>query len=262
MRPLDTLERWLRPVAMPYLAPVLAGAQVLVFMWIMVSASHDPSRVLDPIRLVPEEVLAGEWWRLLTFLAVPPTLHPLWAILSWLVFVTIGLQLERHWGVARFNLFLLIGWVATSAAAFAVPSQPSTNGFLMLSVFLAFATLAPETIFRIYFVLPVKVKWLALISWILLGIAFVGGDGATRIAVLASVTNWAVFFLPTVLRRARDQGSRAIRPRVAKVAEPFHRCSVCGRTDVSDPTLEFRYTPQLEGPPRCLCIEHLPRTTS
>lgn len=259
MRPLDTLERWLRPVAMPYLAPVLAAAQALVFLWIMISAPTDPARILDPIVLVPELVVTGEWWRLFTFLAVPPSLHPLWAIISWLVFVMIGMELERQWGIARFNLFLLIGWIATSAAAFAAPAQASTNGFLMLSVFLAYATLAPEAIFRIYFVLPVKAKWLALIAWIFLGIAFIRGDGAARIAILASVANWGVFFLPMLLARARDRTARTLRPRTRSAVEPFHRCVICDRTDVSDPGLEFRYATEATGT-HCYCAEHMPHS--
>jgi len=261
MRPLDTMERWLRPVAMPYLAPVLAGAQAIVFIWIMVSSPQDPARVLDPIVLVPERVLAGEWWRIFTFLAVPPTLHPLWAIVSWLVFVMIGNDLERQWGMARFNLFLLIGWLATSAASFANPSGTTTNGFMMMTVFLAFATLAPEAIFRLFFVLPVKAKWLAWLAWIVLGIAFIRGPGAERLAVLASVANWAAFFLPMLIKRTRDRTARAVRTartRDASASQPRHRCVVCGRTGESDPLLEFRYATQPDGT-QCYCTEHVPR---
>jgi hypothetical protein len=264
MRPLDMLERWLRPVAMPYLAAVIAAAQVMVFVWVVIQSPQQPQLVLDPMELVPERVLAGEWWRLLTFLAVPFTLHPLWAILGWFCLVQIGAALEQYWGTARFNLFLLIGWISTIAAAFLAPAGMSTNGFIMLSVFLAFATLAPETVIRVFLVVPVKAKWLALITWIFIGFAFVAGTWGTRLAVLASVANWCAFFLPMVIQRVRRGTARALRavgPGAGSAVTsgartPFHRCAVCGRTDVSDPQLEFRYCGECDGAPG-YCMDHL-----
>lgn len=260
MSPLDVLERWLRPVAMPYLAAVLAAAQITTFVWVLVAAPNDPQRVLEPISLVPSQVLAGEWWRLITFLAVPPTLHPLWAALGWLCLVMLGSALERTWGTARFNLFLLLGWLATSAVAFLVPGAPSTNGFILLSVFLAFATLAPETVFQLFFVIPVKAKWLALFTWCMLGFALVVGSWETRVAVLASVANWTVFFLPMVLRDSRARAARAARSITPSRREAFHRCIACGRTDLTNPELEFRYCDQCDGAPG-YCLEHLSNHT-
>lgn len=264
MRPIDTLERWIRPVAMPYLAAVIAAAQVVAFIWVLATSPQQPMTVLEPMMLLPERVLAGEWWRLLTFLAVPFTLHPLWAILGWFCFVQISATLEQFWGTPRFNLFLLIGWVATVAAAFAAPAAASTNGFLMLSVFLAFATLAPESIIRVYLVIPVKAKWLALITWIILSCAFVIGTWGTRLAVLAMVANWSAFFLPLVIQRAKRGTTRVLRavgPGSASAVAggartPFHRCAVCGRTDITDPQLEFRYCGLCDGSPG-YCMDHL-----
>lgn len=264
MRPLDMLERWLRPVAMPYLAPVIAAAQISVFAWVMISAPQQPLQVLEPMLLIPDRVLDGEWWRLVTFLATPPTLHPLWAILCWYAFVFLGAGLERYWGTARFNLFLLIGWIATCAASFAAPAFPATNGFIMLSVFLAFATLAPDAIIQVFLVIPVKAKWVALVVWVGLGIAFIDGPWGIRFAVLAAIANWCAFFLPMLMRRTKvgvPRTRRAVEPGSASAVAggprtPFHRCVVCGRTDLSDPKLEFRYCGECDGAPG-YCMEHL-----
>ncbi|MBX3354285.1 MAG: rhomboid family intramembrane serine protease [Phycisphaeraceae bacterium] len=256
MSPLDTMERWLRPVAMPYLAAVIAGAQMVMWLWVLISAPSTPGALLDPITLVPSQVMAGEWWRLLTFLAVPPNVHPLWLALMWLCLVAIGSELERGWGTARFNLYLLIGWLATCAAAFARPDQSTTNGFILLSVFLAYATLFPEATFRLFLIIPVKAKWMALFTWIVLGIGFVLGDGAAKLAILASVANWSAFFLPMVIRRTRSRTVQAARRAVPKKREPFHRCVVCGKNDLSHPELEFRYCDKCEGAPG-YCLEHL-----
>jgi len=263
MRPLDMLERWLRPVAMPYLAPVLAAAQVVVFVWVALSSAQQPLLVLEPMMLIPDRVLDGEWWRLLTYLAVPCSLHPLWAILGWFALVFFGGALEQHWGTARFNLFLILGWFATSAAAFITPAQPTGNGFIIVSVFLAFATLAPEMVIRVLLVIPVKAKWLAAFTWVLLAIALIDGPWSTRIAVLSSVANWSAFFLPMVMRQVglvASRPRRAVGHAAAGVTSgaitPFHRCTVCGRTDVSDPQLEFRYCGECDGAPG-YCMEHL-----
>jgi len=256
MRPLDTLERWLRPVAVPYLAPVLAAAQVTVFIWVVVAAPNNPGQVLDPMALVPERVLAGEWWRLFSYLLMPPSSHPIWAIISWYLLVMAGSSLEREWGPARFNLYFLLGWFSTSAAAFADPSSATTNQFILLSIFLAYCTLAPEAIFQIFFVLPVKAKWLAWVTWALLAFRFMVGSWAERLAVLATVTNWAAFFLPMVIARLRSRTGRAARRAVPAALEPFHRCIVCGRTDRSHPDLEFRYCGECDGAPG-YCLEHL-----
>lgn len=252
---LDILERLIQPIAVPYLPAVISAAQIVVFGWAYLSAWQDPSSALAPFELIPSLVIDGEWWRVASFLIVPPTMHPLWAIISWMCFIWLGMSLERQWGMARLNLFLLLGWIATVAASFAAPDQPTTNGFIGGSVFLAFAVLWPETIFMIFFVLPVKAKTLAKISWVLLALVLIIGDMPMRLAALASVANWCAFFLPTVIRRLRERSARAVRAVVPR-REVRHRCGVCGRTDRTDPQLEFRYCDKCEGIP-AYCIDHI-----
>src|SRR5690606_4821670 len=101
-----------------------------------------------------------------------------------------GNALESQWGAVRLNLFLLIGFVLHVAASFIFPAQPITNAFLYGSMFLAFAYLYPDYVFLLFFILPVKVKWLALAAWLVYGFEFVTGDWATRAVVFASVGNF------------------------------------------------------------------------
>lgn len=256
MRPLDALERWLRPVAVPYLAPALVGIQVMVYFWIGFTSPRNPHVAVDRLALIPARVLEGEWWRPITFLAVPPMTNPIFAAFAWLLFAMMGMALERTWGTARFNLFLLIGWIVTLGASFVSPEQATINGFLGLSVFLAFAAINPEFEIRLFLVLPVKVKWLAYISWGLIGATVLFGSTASAIAALASVANWFVFFGPELARRARNKRAVAAKVAASRKPVPFHTCRICGRTDLSDPGLEFRYCDRCAGAP-CYCMDHL-----
>jgi len=256
MRILDVLERRIRPVAIPYLAPALVALQVVVYCWIAIMSPQSSAGAVDRLAMIPARVLEGEWWRPVTFLAVPPPTNPIFAIFAWMLFAMMGMALERTWGAARFNLFMLIGWVVTIAASFASPEQATVNGFLGLSVFLAFAAINPEFEIRLFLVLPVKVKWLAWISWALIGATVLLGGTASAIAALASVTNWFIFFGPDVLRRARHRRAASVKAAEARRPAAFHTCRVCGRTDLSDPELEFRYCDRCTGAP-CYCMDHL-----
>lgn len=261
-RLLDTAERWIRPIAIPHLAPILVGAQVVLYLWAGFLAPSDGQQLVERLSLVPSKVAAGEWWRPITFVALPPTVNPIFAAFAWLLFLFFSSGLERAWGTARFTLFLVVGWIATIAASLLAPDRPTMNGFIGVSVLLAFATLAPEFVLRLFFVLPVALKWIALVTWIVLGLEFVRGDAAERGAILACATSWLIFLGPDAFRRARRRDgvrrvAAAVSPaRKRPAREPFHRCRVCGRTDRSDPKLEFRYCDRCAGAP-CYCMDHL-----
>ncbi len=84
----------------------------------------------------------------------------MFAFFFWYLFYLMGTALERSWGTFRYNVFLLIGYVDTVGVAFIVPDVPANNAFLQGSVFLAFAYLFPDFVMYIFFILPVKIKWL------------------------------------------------------------------------------------------------------
>jgi hypothetical protein len=170
-----------------------------------------------------------------------------------------GTALERTWGTFRFNAYLLLGYAATVAAAFILPAGAASNGYLQGSVFLAFAHLFPEFELYIFFILRVKIKWLALLTWIAYGIILLVGDWMSRLMVLASVCNFLVFFAQDLLERVRT-GRRRMAIQAAQLAarEPayYHRCTVCGITDRTNPTMEFRYCSKCAGN-HGYCADHL-----
>ena len=210
------------------------------------------------MQLVPERVLAGEVWRLFTFLAMPPSENLLLALIFWSFFYFTGNAMESTWGAFRYNVYLLIGYFATVAAAFVFPDQPVSNGFLQGSVFLAFAYLYPDFVVQLYFILPIKVKWLALLQWVAYAWAFAGGDWPTRLIVAASVLNFFVFFGKDLFQRVQGRRRRMAWQAKTHVDKdkPFHRCLVCGITDKTHPQMEFRYCSKCAG--ACgYCSEHI-----
>jgi len=253
---LNRLEKILGRLAIPNISLYLVIGQVLV--WSMAWFKYlNPER----IALLPAAVLAGEVWRLFTFLLLPPNAHPVFIAFAWYLFYLFGSALEGYWGVFRYNLFIFLGWALTVAVAFLFPADYATNLFLAGSVFLAFAFLNPDFEMLLFFILPVKIKWLALIQWLGYGYALLFGTWPVRLAVLAAIGNFLVFFTGEIIERIKT-GRRRMDYQARQAAarrdekEPRHRCHVCGKTDLTHPQMDFRYCSKCAGD-ECYCTEHL-----
>lgn len=253
MRLLDRLERKFRPYAVPNVTMIIIMGQVLAYI---LSQSND--EILNRMILVPSLVLEGEVWRLGSFCFVPPMDNLFFFFIAMMIFHMMGSALEQTWGTVRYNLFLISGYLATVSIAFVYPDEIATNMFIGTSVFLAFAWLYPKYVFYIMFVLPVQVRWLALLTWIGLIYGLLTGDMQTRLFILAGVANFLLFFGQDIILRVRSKGRQMQRRAeiAAEVGKPKHECVVCGVTDKSDPTLEFRYCSKCEGA-LCYCENHI-----
>jgi hypothetical protein len=244
MNLLDTLERKFRRYAITNITIYLIAGQVIFFVL------HLAGRFsLERVVLIPEMVLDGEWWRLITFLFIPPLTNPIFAFFAWYMFYLMGGALEGHWGAFRYNVFLLTGYIVTVAVSFLFPFYAATNIFIGGSVFLAFAALFPDFQIYIFFILPVKMKWLAVITWIGYVYQFIIGSWPTRLLVLASVSNFLLFFGKDIFWRLKS-GNRKMVTKAREVSgkhEAFHRCTTCGITDQTHPGMEFRYCPECNG---------------
>jgi hypothetical protein len=160
-----------------------------------------------------------------------------------------GTALEGHWGAFRYNVFLLVGYLVTVAVSCITPFYPATNLFIGGSVFLAFAFLYPDFTLYIFFIIPVKIKWLALLTWIGYAYEILVGSWSTRLLVLASISNFLLFFGKDILWRIKT-GNRSMVAQARQFTgkkKPFHRCTVCGITDLSHPQMEFRYCSDCGG---------------
>jgi hypothetical protein len=241
---LDSLERKLRRYAIPNVTLYLILGQVLFFVF-EISGRF----ILDRVVLIPDLVLAGEWWRLITFLFIPPLTNPIFAFFAWYLFYLMGSALEGYWGAFRYNVFLLVGYLVTVAVSFIMPFYPATNIFIGGSVFLAFAFLYPEFQIYIFFILPVKIKWLALLTWIGYAYQLLFGFWSTRLMVLASISNFLLFFGKDIYWRVKT-GRRRMAEQARQFSgrkEAFHTCTTCGITDLSHPQMEFRYCSDCGG---------------
>lgn len=250
---LRKLERKLGRFAIPNLTLYLVAGQAGAFV-----LSYAKPEFAAALMLVPDKVLQGEVWRLFSFLFFPPQTWPIFVIFALYILYLFGRALEDYWGDFRFNVFILVGWLASVAASFVAPHEPAANIYLMESVAFAFAYLNPDFELRLFFILPVKIKWLALITALLFLAQFVLGSWGARALIAAGVLNFFLFFGYDIFVRIRGAGRRKIKEREREVARgtASHTCAVCGITDLESPTMQFRYCSQCDGG-RGYCMDHI-----
>ncbi len=255
---LDQLDRLFGRYAIRNLALFLIIGQVFVLLAGMLGLLK-----LEALDFAPELVVeGGQWWRIVTFMFIVPipggTLGFVFVAFGWYLFYLMSSALEHHWGAFRFNLFLFLNYGLTVGLSFITPLNDVSNLFILGSVFLAFAYLNPDFEILLFFILPVKIKWLAIIAWALNFVQFARGDLAERLQIGASVATFLIFFAPDMLRNLRS-GQRTAARRVERAAEETrarHVCHVCGKTDRTDPQLDFRYCSKCTGD-QCYCPDHI-----
>jgi membrane associated rhomboid family serine protease len=206
-------------------------------------------------------VLQGEIWRLATFVFIPPS-SALWLLTPLIIYMYfwMGRSIEGEWGRLKFTLYYLTGMATVIAGSFLF-GRAATGADLNLSLFLAMATLFPETQIRIYFILPVKLKWLALLY---AGMIVFSVISSRSLMPLMPVISYLIFFGPQLLRMVRRRGRNEKQAiefkselRRAKKEKGFlHQCAVCGATDTDRPDLEFRYCSLCAGY-ECYCQDHI-----
>jgi hypothetical protein len=260
MKVLDALERRFGRFAIPGLIRIVVAFTALVYI---IATFFNPQffSILD---LDPARIRKGEVWRLVTYIFIPHSigsaspLQPLWLVLVlWFVWF-IGEGLERAFGAFRLTLYFFLGMVGVTIAAFLFGTNFS-NGMLVASLFFAFAHFYPDEVIYIFFVLPVKVKWLAWISAAFLLLGFVTASNSYRMALIAAFANYFIFFGPGAFRSARNRQQVANRRRRFVESgrpeeEALHRCATCGATELTNPNLEFRVARDGEE----YCLAHLP----
>jgi len=255
----NKLERKLSKFAIKNLMTYIIAFNILVFILeFLFPQTFD----IYNLCLVPELVLKGELWRLITFIFIPPSSHPLFIIFAFYFYYMIGITLEQEWGTFRFNLFYFLGTAVTAIAAL-LTGNIATSFYLNLSLFLAFATLYPNFEILIFFIIPVKIKYLAMINWIFFGyIILFSPSIPQKIFVAASLTNYFVFFGKDLLlaikqRRTVYKKRQHFYGQLTKESEkPFHKCTICGITEKDNPKLDFRYCSKCAGDHE-YCMEHL-----
>lgn len=271
---LDKLERKLGRFAIPNLTVYLLVGYVIGFG--IVNLMRD---MVGYLTLEPALILRGQVWRLISWVLIPPTDNLISLVFLVLLYYSLGTALERTWGSFRYNVYIFSGLLFTVLAVFGlyvfyyfrygveVPLSAvaliGTN-YITMSIFLAFAVIYPDMEVMLYFILPIKMKWMALVYVVLAGYDFINGGIGIRVAIGASLLNFVIFFLSTRNYKRfgpREQARKAkfkkqSRPHMTYTNGAHHRCAVCGRTELDDPCLEFRFCSKCNGNYE-YCQDHL-----
>ncbi len=186
------LEYKLGRFAVQNLMAVVVGMMAVIYLLDYLFAARIGTLLSTHLYFERTAIFAGEVWRVITFALLPPNSSIVFIIFSLYFYWLIGSALEAEWGAFRFNLFYLCGMVGTIIGGFIMGA--ATNYYLNMSLFFAFALLYPDFELRLFFVIPVKVKYLAFADLILFIYALITASWAYRVAVLIALANIALFF--------------------------------------------------------------------
>ena len=215
--------------------------------------------------------LQGQIWRLITYPLTYNISNLLLMAVSLFCYYSLGRVMEQVWGTLRFNLFYFTGVVMMDIWCMIFGGQASVT-YLNLSLFLGFATMYPDSQFLLFFIIPVKAWLFALIDLGIVLMDLITMPFPYNFFSVISLANYFLFFGKDVLNliprswqaKFKSRGSRKSQPKVIhfdgekvkKTSDYTHRCTVCGRTDVTNPEMEFRYCSRCHGY-YCYCQEHI-----
>lgn len=265
---------------------------------------------MDFLRLNPYEIMHGQIWRIVTWIIVPPSSLGIFTIIMLFFYYSLGKTLEMTWGAFRYNVYIFSGMIFTFIGAmllyvffaYASPNNPEEVGYVIsmyvttyyvnMSIFLVFAALYPNMQVMLYFIIPIKIKWMAILYAVLLVVDVLSVKSLPIIIIrgvilVASLLNFLIFFFgsrdmkrfsyaerkrkadffnsvnqarnarPNSGNTASDAGrfSRSVEATTSsKISK--HKCAICGRTELDDPDLEFRFCSKCNGNYE-YCNEHL-----
>mgnify|MGYP002515781295 FL=1 len=281
---LNKLERKIGRYAIPNLIVWMIGAYTIGFVLYTVSPG-----ILNLLTLSPYHILHGQIWRLFTWVLMPTESNLIFLLIMALFYYQLGTTLERTWGTFRFNVYIFSGMIFTVIGAFvlyaiyyvqnlaAITAMPAlaanlssslgwgySVNYINMSIFLAFAVMYPDMQVMLYFIIPIKMKWMAIVYGVLIVYNFVISSWAGRISIVMSMLSFIVFFLSTRnLKRYTPHEVHRRQKFKAQMREPRpgsgitkHKCAVCGRTELDAPELEFRFCSKCEGNYE-YCSDHL-----
>lgn len=258
---INRLEHKIGHWAIPHLIRYIAAFTALCFILVRMNPAYQQFLVLDR-----DLLLKGEVWRLVSYLFIPPTGSflglPDWLLGAFYIMylMWIGDGLEQAMGAFRLNLYYLLGMIGTTAAVLLTNSDP--EGFMLgTTLFFAFARYYPDATVNVMLVLPVKVIWMAWFTAAVLLFMFLVAPFGIKLSMLVSMVNFLIFFGPELITSARfrhqvrERRSQFEKAQITADAEfAMHKCQVCGRTEHTNPELEFRVATDGEE----YCAAHLP----
>ena len=215
-------------------------------------------------------ILHGQLWRLVTFMLYPPSTGLL-AFIAFYFYYWIGSTLEQYWGSGQFTIYFFTGVILTILYGFLIyfitgSSVRLDSQYIYLSMFFSFAALFPDMQVLFMYIIPIKMKYLAIVDAVFFVLAVITNPFPVNLLPIVAVLNFFIFCGGDLLSHVRPnrasrstenfrKESRRIR-REQQSRLYTHKCAVCGRTDVDYPNLEFRYCSRCQGY-HCFCIDHI-----
>ena len=270
---MNRMEKKFGKYAIPDLPMIIIITYIIGYVLEQVSP-----RLLFQLTLEPYYILRGQIWRLLTWVLIPPGTLDLLTIIMLLFYYSIATALERTWGRFRFNVYIFSGILFTIIGAFLLYFYQMASGqglysvglyfstyYISMSMYLAIAVTYPNMEVLLYFIIPVKMKWMALLYVVVTFYTMTRNSLAGNVAIIASLLNFIVFFLstrnykhyaPGEVKRRQDF-KRAVHPKISpERGATIHKCYICGRTEKDSPELQFRYCSKCDGAYE-YCQDHL-----
>ena len=278
MKFIDKLERKFGRFGIPNLTIYMIVCYVIGYALMIVNPG-----ILNWLSLEPAYILRGQVWRLVTWVLYPPsTSGVLWFAIAVLFFYyPIGTSLERTIGTFKYTLYILSGVIFTILGAFilyfllggnVLVGNVFATYYISLSTFLAYAMCYPDMQVLLMFIIPVKMKWMAIFYVVIVVYEMIqyvmAGAWYLVIPIVASLLNFIIFYFgtkdfsrynPKEIHR-RNEFRRAMEPqgrmKSGSGSVTKHKCAICGRTELDDPNLEFRFCSRCNGNYE-YCQDHL-----
>ena len=264
MKFIDKMERKLGKYAIHNLMNYI----IVLYVIGLILSYLTPGVYAEYFALEPAKILQGEVWRIFTFLLQSPNTNLFFFIFTLYLYYMLGSTLEKNWGAFRFNLYYFTGVIGTvlgAIIAYLITRNPSITMdtyYINMSLFLGFATLFPDMQLLLFFIIPVKMKWLAYFDAAFFIYTIIVGDIGTKIAAILALANFVLYFFgfmgnrgysPKQMKR-KAAYNRSVNNASRKVTR--HKCVVCGRTELDGENLEFRFCSKCNGNYE-YCQDHL-----
>lgn len=284
MKIINKLERKFGRYAIPNLTTYIIVGYIIGYA-LEIFELFTKISVLRWLTLNPYEIFHnGQIWRIFTWVITPPSDFSIFTLVMLFFYFSIGRNLESTLGVFRYNVYIFSGIIMTTIGVLilygvsvltgnfmnqflfaAYSDQLITTYYLMLSIFLAFAVCYPNLRILLYFIIPIKMKWLAIFDGVLLVGSFIyyllNGFTIVCVLIVISMLNFLIFFFSTRNYRRispqeihrKQEFKRKIQP-APNITR--HKCAICGRTEETNPELTFRFCSKCNGNYE-YCQDHL-----
>ena len=271
---IDKYERFLKKKNLYVTNPTI---YLIIFMIIGYSIKIILPNFYTKLFLDPSFVIKGEIWRIfswlmLTSLDFTSLTNIFYSALAILFFYFVGRNAERDLGTIKYNIFLQNAIFLTILGHFLyflllfVSVDEMTRMYLTLtnsininntpifmSMFMLWAIANPNSHIRLYFLIPIKIKYMAILYMIITIYDFITKDTGTRITIICAAINLSIFFFHQYRPTKNKKHIKKI------VSKNFvHKCVICGKT--SDDSSQFRFCSKCTGQKE-YCLDHIKNHT-